>query len=43
MTKQVYDLEERTFHFAKRVRLYTRKLQEFLSLINISTGVNISL
>src|SRR6056297_618138 len=26
MTKQVYDLEERTFHFAKRIRLYTRKL-----------------
>ncbi len=26
MTKQVYDLEERTFHFAKRVKLYTRKL-----------------
>ncbi|MFW5753620.1 MAG: four helix bundle protein [Marinilabiliaceae bacterium] len=26
MTKQVYDLEERTFHFAVRVRLYTRKL-----------------
>ncbi|MDZ7777043.1 MAG: four helix bundle protein [Bacteroidales bacterium] len=26
MTKQVYDLEERTYQFAKRVRLYTRNL-----------------
>ncbi len=25
MTKQVYYLEERTFHFVKRVKLFTRK------------------
>ena len=31
MTKQVYDLEERTFHFAKRVRLYTGKLLKNIS------------
>ncbi len=26
MTKQVYYLDERTFHFVKRVKLFTRKL-----------------
>ncbi len=26
INKPVYDLEERTFQFAKRVRLYVRKL-----------------
>lgn len=33
MTKQVYDLEGRTFHFAKRVRLYTKKLLKNISNI----------
>jgi len=32
-SKQVYDLEERTFQFAKRVRLYTRKLPKNIANI----------
>jgi four helix bundle protein len=39
MTRQVYDLEERTFHFAKRVRLYTRKLPKNLANIEDSKQV----
>ncbi|MEA2107544.1 MAG: four helix bundle protein [Bacteroidota bacterium] len=32
-SKQVYDLEERTFQFAKRVRLYTKKLPKNIANI----------
>ena len=35
MTKQVYDLEERTFHFAKRVRLYF-----LLGAVRYKNGLN---
>jgi hypothetical protein len=39
MTKQLYDLLERTFHFAKRVRLYTRKLPKNIANIEDSKKV----
>ncbi|MDZ7774457.1 MAG: hypothetical protein U5L09_01995 [Bacteroidales bacterium] len=39
MTKQVYDLEERTYQFAKRVRLYTRKLPKNIANIEDSQQV----
>ena len=32
-SKQVYDLGERTFQFAKRVRLYTKKLPKNIANI----------
>ncbi len=38
-SKQVYDLEERTYQFAKRVRLYTRKLPKNIANIEDSQQV----
>jgi four helix bundle protein len=38
-SKQVYDLEERTYQFAKRVRLYTRKLPKNIAKIEDSQQV----
>jgi len=39
MIKQVNDLEERAFHFAKRVRLFTRKLPKNITNIEDSKQV----
>ena len=38
-SKPVYDLEERTFQFAKRVRLFTRKLPKNTANIEDSQQV----
>ncbi|MDA3818851.1 MAG: four helix bundle protein [Candidatus Delongbacteria bacterium] len=38
-SKPVYDLEERTFQFAKRVRLYTKKLPKNIANIEDSKQV----
>ncbi|MCX6258883.1 MAG: four helix bundle protein, partial [Bacteroidia bacterium] len=38
-SKPVYDLEERTFHFAKRVRLYIKKLPNNISNIEDSKQI----
>jgi len=38
-SKQIYDLEERTFQFAKGVRLYTRKLPKNIANIEDSKQV----
>jgi len=36
MTKQVYDLEERTYQFTKRVRFYTINLPKNIANIKVN-------